>query len=269
MKRLHCLDDEQFLRLVTLPEGYEWLSLNKTLAFVKQGAGKWLRDVLETESIHAWAADQEDSKALVGRTSAFVIPAAISRPGDASRWVVRHYQRGGVIGPILGDRYLRLGTLRPLKELRAFVEARARGVRTPAVMAGAIYPSGSFYRADLVTEQIPNVRTLAQVLFGNQKTNRIEALILARHVVKSLEETEVIHADLNAHNILLPLNRQASEAHVVDLDRCRIGSSRKPKTNIRMRRRLERSLRKLGARNKQPLTKLEWAAFRMGFQAPL
>ena len=269
MKRLHRLNKEQPLPSVILPEGYEWLRTSKALAFVRRRAGKWLRDVLETGSIHTWASVQQGSKALMGRTSAYAIPAAISYPGDASHWVVRHYQRGGAAGPILGDRYLRLGTLRPLRELRASMEAQARGVYTPAVVAGVIYPCGSFYRADLVTEQIPNVRTLAQVLFGNQETDRIEPLILARHVVQSLEEAQVTHADLNAHNILLPLDRQASEAHVVDLDRCRIDSNTQSKPNTRMRCRLERSLRKLGAKSKQPLTEPEWAAFRTGFRAPL
>ena len=269
MKRVHCPDQEQLLWLVKLPEGYEWLRINRALAFVQWGAEKWLRDVLETGSVHDWASVQEGSKALMGRASAYLIPAVVSGSQGASRWVVRHYQRGGRVGPILGDRYLRLGTPRPLKELKASVEARARGIHTPAVVAGAIYPSGSFYRADLVTEQVPNVRTLAQVLFGSQETDRIKALILTRHVIKSLDEAQVTHADLNSHNILLPLDQQAEEAHVVDLDRCRISSNAQPKTDKRMWRRLERSLKKLGVESKRPLTELEWATLRMGFQTPL
>jgi hypothetical protein len=79
--------------------------------------------------------------------------------------VVRHYQRGGAVGPILGDRYLSLGRYRPLCETVASLEARERGISTPAVVAGIVYPAGIFYRADLVTEEIPNAVAVAGPLW--------------------------------------------------------------------------------------------------------
>ncbi|MFO7892675.1 MAG: lipopolysaccharide kinase InaA family protein, partial [Longimicrobiales bacterium] len=86
--------------------------------------------------------------------------------GDApERWVVRHYHRGGAIAPILGDRYLRLGAPRPVREYGTGRALERRGLPTPAHIAAAVYPSGIWYRGDLVTRWVPGSRDLAAVLF--------------------------------------------------------------------------------------------------------
>src|SRR5204863_45148 len=68
------------------------------------------------------------------------------------RWVVRRYHRGGRVAALLRDRYLRWGSSRPLREAHVSGELLRRGIPTPRVVAGAIYPDGAFYRADLMTE---------------------------------------------------------------------------------------------------------------------
>jgi hypothetical protein len=169
----------------------------------------------------------------------------------------------------LGERYARRGEARPLIELRASVEARARGVPTPAVVAGALYPAGLFYRADIATELIPEGHSLADRLWGPGPPagGAADALARAGRLTRALEDAGVLHADLNARNVLVGAGADLPAAHVVDLDRCRVLPLGAHPRRGPMRRRLERSLRKLGGRHGQPLTEPQWEALRAGFGA--
>jgi hypothetical protein len=74
-----------------------------------------------------------------------------------------------------------------------------------------------------------------------------------------------MHADLNAHNVLVPEGGPDGDAWVVDLDRCR-DLGRESHAPTAMRRRLERSLTKLGGRHERPLTSPEWRALRGAYE---
>ena len=156
-----------------------------------------------------------------------------------------------------------------MRELKASVEARKRGVPTPAVMAGATYSAGIFYRADIATELIPDAKSLRDVLFGGS-TGPIDAetaLHLAGKVVRRLEEALVLHPDVNAGNILLRSHLGGTEAHVIDLDRCNVLSQEPGRPYHFMRARLERSLRRLAERHAVELSDGCWRALRDGFGA--
>jgi 3-deoxy-D-manno-octulosonic acid kinase len=242
----------------------------------------WLEAaVRDGGTLDEWAAAGAHDVLRGGRAPARVVPAPVSGPDVRTRWVLRRFRRGGIVAPALGDRYLRAGEARPVTELRASVAARARGVRTPAIVAGAMYPAGPFYRADLVTELVPEARTLADSLFGDapggdeasegSEASRDDppvdsraALRAAGRLVRSLEDARVLHADLNAGNILLRSVRGDLEPWVLDLDRCRVLSRDGPAPGAAMRGRLERSLRKLGNSHRRPLGSAEWEALRTG-----
>jgi 3-deoxy-D-manno-octulosonic acid kinase len=230
-------------------------------------AADWLESVLATgSSLHDWAAAQEHAKPLVGRGPMHAVDAPSTGPDARPRWAVRRYRRGGLASPVLGERYLRSPNTRPLRELDATVEARARGIPAPAVVAGAIYPSGPFYRADLVTELIPHARTLEALIFGSGGSpDASDVLRQAGRLVQRLEQARVLHVDLNAANILLVRGDEASGARVVDFDRCAVLPMGVPEPRGSMRRRLERSLRKLGNRYGRPLTAQEWVALSDGY----
>ena len=198
--------------------------------------------------------------ALWGRGSVHAIPAA------GGRWVVRAYRRGGAVaGPLLGDRYLGRGSGRPVAETLASEEARRRGVPTPRVVAGAVYPAGPlFYRADLVTEFVEGGRELARVLFGAPAgaDERGRALAQAGRLLARLAEAGVEHPDLNARNVLLTPGSQEG-ALVLDLDRSRVGPEGVPLSPARMLARLERSLEKLGERAGRALSSEELDLLRL------
>lgn len=170
------------------------------------------------------------------------------------------------MAPLLGDRYVRRPTTRPMRELDATVEARARGIPAPAVVAGAIYPVGAFYRADLATELIPDARTLEALVFGSGGSPDASRILhQAGRLVRRLEDARVLHVDLHAANILLIRGEEESGARVVDLDRCAVLPIGAPPPTESMRRRLERSLLKLGERYGRPLTPAEWEALEDGY----
>ncbi len=153
----------------------------------------------------------------------------------------------------LDDRFLRLGTPRSLRELESSVRARDLGIATPRVMAAAVYPSGPFYRADLVTEFVYDARELADVLLGTADSSvppadaetRTRALICTNALIRLMVEHGVRHPDLNARNILLTQRPDGMEAVLLDLDRCRVGGTPAPDDEERLRQRLARSIRQL------------------------
>jgi 3-deoxy-D-manno-octulosonic acid kinase len=137
-------------------------------------------------------------------------------------------------------------------------------VRTPAIVAGAVYRAGALYRADLVTEQVPCVRSLADRLLEAPEPHGVEDLLRrAGSALGDLERARVVHADASAGNFLLPAD---GPAWIVDLDRGTALSLEAPAPVGRMRRRLERSIRKLSAVRGVPLTVSSWQALRTGYE---
>ncbi|MGD8320345.1 MAG: lipopolysaccharide kinase InaA family protein [Gemmatimonadota bacterium] len=262
------------LKTVRTPEAW---------GFAVPQATPWLDATLTAgRTLHGWAAAQEGVRALQGRGKVYSVPAPVHGPDGRERWVVRHYLRGGAVARYLHDRYLAVGRPRPLVEAQAVTGARERGVSTPAVVAGAVYPAGLFYRADLVTEEIPGASDLAQILFGDNPLalDPEGALVATGRFVRSLERAGILHPDLNAKNLVLrPSDAPAGEGgearerlpavHLVDLDRCCARDQGVPVPVFAMRRRLERSLRKFENRRRRHLSPTLWSALRRGFgEAP-
>lgn len=254
---------------MTLPEGYERVEIGKVRAFAAQPALPWLRAVLASgATLHQWGSGQASGTTLAGRGAVYSVSAPVPGPDAHPRWIVRHYYRGGAVAaPLLGDRYLAAGAPRPIRELHAAHHARARGIPTPAVVAGAVYRAGIWYRADLVTEQIPDASDLADVLWGpNEPGIPAEVALLATGaLVRRLERAGILHPDLNAKNVLVTGTGSEPRVHLVDLDGCCARDQGVPVPAFSMRRRLERSLRKFESRTGRELPATAWAALRSGF----
>ena len=252
-----------------LPKGYLGIFHKNNITFIVPSALEWAQSVLSSgATLYEWASRHSTKEILAGRGRLFIFRATGSTE-NATQWIVRHYQRGGILASRLDDRYLVTQTPRPLKELRASIEARSRGIPTPRIIGGAVYRSGVFYRAELVTEYLSDVTDLASVIFGVKERNMAfctAALHAAGTLVSLLEQKRVVHADLNASNILVNQPGGAASAHVIDLDRCRLLSPAARAPVKLMRRRLERSLRKLAQRHGHPLDEVLWMALRDGYE---
>ena len=160
--------------------------------------------------------------------------------------MLKHYQRGGRVAALLGDRYIgsNCERSRSFREWRLLQRMHALGLPVPQPVAASCTRQGAFHRADLLTRQIKGVVTLADHLL---------ACILAdagwRAVgacIRRFHNAGVYHADLNARNILL--DAQNSGVYLIDFDKGRfryLGESWKAANLAR----LQRSLLKFQALN--------------------
>ena len=156
------------------------------------------------------------------------------------RWVIRHYRRGGMVAALLGDRYLYRGAARTRSyaEWRLLRQLREWQLPVPAPVAARYRRSGPFYRADLITEELPTRLTLAQAL-ARGPLERGTWIAVGR-CIAALHARGVEHADLNAHNLLLG---DDGSVYVLDFDRGRIRG--RGAWERRVLDRLGRSLRKV------------------------
>lgn len=244
-----------------LPAGVERVEGPNAWGFAAPEARAWVSHVLARgATLSAAAAAQPDVIELKGRGPVHAVP----EPGGG-RWVVRPYRRGGAVAaPLLGDRHLRLGRPRPVAEALASAEVEARGLPTPRVLAGAIYPRGAFYRADIVTRYIPAARDLAAALFGGEagRSDPWPLLEAAARLIGRAARAGIEHRDLNARNILLAGEGEAPVAMLLDLDRCRVSPRGVEVTPWKMLRRLERSLRKIARARGRTLAAADLARLR-------
>ena len=246
------------------PEAREWVE-------------RWIHRT-PTRTLYDEASLASDTLLLQGRGRVYAIPApnrhrsgtrdrepdsSFPREGAARRdenvpasgtprWVVRHYYRGGLLAPLLRDRFVRPGAraLRPFRELEASQVLRKRGVQTPRVIAAVVYPSGLFYGGDLVTEFLPQATDLAAILFDLERggvggtLERRDALAESGRLIRRVAEAGALHRDLNVKNILLEWPGAAPTAYLLDLDRCSLLKKSPAALIEKMLGRLLRSLRK-------------------------
>ncbi len=154
--------------------------------------------------------------------------------------VLRHFHRGGLMGRVNRDLFLRCGAQysRAFREFNLLTLMRTKGLSVPRPVAARYAPSALFYRADIITERIPNARTLAEVLGDAPLSSPLwNAIGVA---IKKLHTSRIDHTDLNCRNIMLD---DSGVVWLIDFDKC---AQRDPgpwmQSNLD---RLERSLKKL------------------------
>jgi len=124
-------------------------------------------------------------------------------PGSSGQWVLRHYFRGGAVARILGDRYLWTGLSRsrPWCEFLLTARMRDEGLPVPRPVAARLSRSGLYYRADLVTQRVPDASSfdarLRQGSLASRHWRRVGACVRRFH------DAGYCHADLNSRNILI------------------------------------------------------------------
>lgn len=156
--------------------------------------------------------------------------------------VLRHYQRGGWMAPLLGDRYVWNGRThsRGFAEFALLAELFQRGLPVPAPVAARYQRCGPYYTADLITRTVEGATTLTALIHAGHLdatlAERVGALVSRFHAAG------VDHADLNAHNILMAGN----ELWLIDFDRGEIRASGTAWKLANLAR-LKRSLLKVGA----------------------
>ena len=136
---------------------------------------------------------------------------------DGIELVLKHYQRGGKMAALLGDRYIGLNCdkSRSFNEWRLLRHMRELNLPVPLPVAANCTRHGLFYRADLVTRQIHNVVTLADHLMHVECNKEGWQSIGA--CIRRFHDASIYHADLNARNILL--NAGSGDVYLIDFDK--------------------------------------------------
>lgn len=131
--------------------------------------------------------------------------------------VLRHFHRGGLIGRVNRDLYLRVGAAnsRALREFDLLSEMHSEGLAVPVPVAAQYVPFGPFYRADIITQRIPNARPLQEVLGDRALPSQLWRAIGAK--VRNLHDHGVFHSDLNCRNILIDTSERI---WFIDFDKC-------------------------------------------------
>jgi 3-deoxy-D-manno-octulosonic acid kinase len=223
-------------------------------------ASRLRKPAVEAFAPDHWAAQGALDTVQGGRGSISIV-----RNGE-QRWVLRHYRRGGWMARLSRDRYFWLGAARTrsFAEWRLLAELRRRGLPVPAPVAASYARGLLTYRADLITELLPQTRTLADAITGRTlPPGHWQAI---GRTIADFHEAGVQHADLNAHNILLGAGATPA-IHVLDFDRGRIRARGRWEGAVldRLRRSLEKIRRQ---RSDVRFSDADWQALLAGYEAP-
>jgi 3-deoxy-D-manno-octulosonic acid kinase len=194
-----------------------------------------------------------------GRASVSIITSG------QERWVLRHYRRGGFMARLSRDRYFWLGEARTrsFAEWRLLAELRRRGLPVPAPIAARYVRGILTYSADLITEHLPDCRTLADAITGTELSGELWSSV--GQTIAAFHREGVHHADLNAHNILIE-HAVAPRVYLLDFDRGRIEPRGAWEQDVLAR--LRRSLEKICAQRRDVSFRAEqWGWLMAGYSA--
>lgn len=240
---------------VVAPAGYERLDVGDAVVVARIPAVESVRRALSlAPSLHAWAASAPGGTPFQGRATAW----GVQLPGSSLDVVVRHARRGGVLAAVRGDRYVWPG--RAPWELATALRLQELGVRTPDVVAYALYPAGrGFCRCDVVTRRLPAGSEFPVAWQSASPAVREELLVAVAELLRDLRAAGAQHADLNAKNIYLAREGERWHAWVLDVDRVRFRRPSEVSVGAPNLARLDRSLRKRRDRDGLAITDAELA----------
>ena len=250
--------------LEALPAGYRVERGRRGVWAVLEG----VRDAFAAQGFGPDADGGLESSELYGRQ-----PLGQLRVGD-ERFVVRRFRHGGLLRWLTGERFF--DPERPFRELILACELRARGVRTPEVVAARARPmAGGGYQLDLATRRVEDARDLGQLLAAaraGERTRRQLAPVLveAGRLVRSLHDLGLAHADLNARNFLVEresLERGQPRLWILDLDRSELREHLGDSERRRNLRRLFRFVERREEQDGRVLTRSDYARFFRGYGA--
>ncbi len=226
---------------VPAPNGYERFEVGSTVVVARVAAAAGLRSALATnETLHGWAATVPGAEAFQGRATAW----GVRLPGAAIDIVVRHAQRGGFLRAVRGDRFVWPG--RAPWELETSLRLQEAGVRTPDVVAYALYPAGpGMCRCDVATRRLPPGAEFPVAWRDQNPASREALLVAVATLMRDLRAAGAQHADLNAKNLYVARDAGRWSAWVLDVDRVRFRPPNDADVGAQNLARLDRSLRKL------------------------
>lgn len=183
---------------------------------------------------------------------------------DDKPLVLKHYYRGGMVASLLKDRYLGIDIekTRAFREWRLLNKMYALGLPVPQAAAAHVKKGLLTYTADLITVEISDAATLADILAESSITAAQWKKI--GECIASFHRHDVYHADMNARNILF--SGEKADVYLIDFDNSRF----RPNSNdwkMANLARLKRSLLKF-KRNDAGFNfaEADWSALLAGYK---
>jgi len=137
---------------------------------------------------------------------------------DNHNLVLRHYLRGGLVSKLSKERYIfkSWASCRSISEFQILNKLAQQGLPVPTPAAAQVIRSGLSYKADLITQRIPDAKDLVQILKVDQDKKFYEHL---GKTIARFHQQGFYHADLNIQNILQDKDQQF---WLIDFDRAKI-----------------------------------------------
>lgn len=176
------------------------------------------------------------NSALGGRTS-----ITVTRLQGIGSVVIKYYRRGGVIRHLIKKRYLKCGKTRCQIEYELLQKVRSLGINAPEPIAFA-YRGRLFYQCWLVTREIQDHQTLAQLSRSNEEQARM-ALKGVIKQVSMLIKNKILHADLHPGNVIVDNQNQV---YLLDFDKGGVFPGDKNALKTQYLRRWNRAIQKHG-----------------------
>ena len=176
------------------------------------------------------------NSALGGRTS-----ITVTRLQGIGSVVIKYYRRGGAIRYLIKKRYLKCGKTRCQIEYELLQKVRSLGINAPEPIAFA-YRGRLFYQCWLVTREIQDHQTLAQLSRSNEEQARM-ALKAVIKQVSMLIKNKILHSDLHPGNVIVDNQNQV---YLLDFDKGGVFPGDKNALKTRYLRRWNRAIQKHG-----------------------
>jgi 3-deoxy-D-manno-octulosonic acid kinase len=152
----------------------------------------------------------------------------------------------------------RLEKTRSYQEFQLLERLRSHNVNVPKPVAAQAIRYGLLYRADLLSEKIPNARDLFSIL-QDRKLSETRYRSIGTEIRK-MHDVGIHHADLNIHNILID---DSDQVWIIDFDKCVARAGDSWKTNNLSR--LLRSFRKEREKRHIHWHEDSWDALQRGY----
>ncbi|KZN60954.1 hypothetical protein N473_23250 [Pseudoalteromonas luteoviolacea CPMOR-1] len=143
-------------------------------------------------------------------------PAWFIRYQNNNIAVLKHYWRGGLIGKLLSDQYLFLGLekTRVFKEFKLLTQLKELQLPVPVPIAAYVKVTFGIYRADILTQAIPDAQSLCEKLKQHSATKK--ELMAVGKTIADFHRKGVYHDDLNINNILFD---DQGHVNLIDFDK--------------------------------------------------
>jgi 3-deoxy-D-manno-octulosonic acid kinase len=128
--------------------------------------------------------------------------------------VVKHYRRGGMLAHLISKTYLKVGKPRSQLEYEQMRIVGRFGVQTPEPIIYA-YKGGFFYRAWLVTREVEQSLSMAQ-LSRIAPERAVDAMPGLCQQMALLVANRIRHADFHPGNVLVDHRNQV---YIIDFDK--------------------------------------------------